>query len=191
MVGDRLSEMISPAAYRMAAGTYLLSPFTPLLFMGEEYGERRPFPYFVNHGEEWLIEAVRKGRAEEFAAFQEEGKTVPDPQSPETFQSAQLSWCFDDDILQFYRQALQLRRELISGEHSFHDVRVEREGGLLSWTCGANWMAYANWGTESSQQKLPEDSKLRLSSSALWNNGTLEMPPSSFALVTFASTKAK
>jgi len=185
MVGDRLSESVSPAAYRMAAGTYLLSPYTPLIFMGEEYGEKKPFPYFVHHGEDWLIEAVRKGRAAEFAAFQEEGKTVPDPQSEETFQSAQLSWSPDEDLLNFYREALRLRREFISGEHAFEDVDVSRQEGLLSWTTSASqWRAYANWGDDSQTVSLTSSSTLRLSGGgAQLSDGSLVLPASAFAFV--------
>ena len=68
-LGDRLSGIVSFEALKLAAGVVILSPFVPLLFMGEEYGETAPFLYFVNHSDPGLIEAVRKGRNEEFADF--------------------------------------------------------------------------------------------------------------------------
>ncbi len=91
MMGDRFSTLISFAGQKLAAGLTLLSPYIPLLFMGEEYGENAPFLYFVDHGEKELIEAVRAGRKEEFRAFHSEG-TPPDPASAETFKKSTLNW---------------------------------------------------------------------------------------------------
>ena len=89
MQGDRLSRIVSFEALKLAAGIILLSPNLPLLFMGEEYGETAPFPYFISHSDPDLIAAVRNGRREESAAFGWEGEP-PDPQAAETFHSAKL-----------------------------------------------------------------------------------------------------
>jgi maltooligosyltrehalose trehalohydrolase len=90
MRGDRLGRIVSFEALKLAAGIILLSPNLPLLFMGEEYGETAPFPYFVSHSDPDLVTAVRRGRREEFASFGWEG-TPPDPQAVETFTSAKLN----------------------------------------------------------------------------------------------------
>ncbi len=114
--GDRLDALIPPAARRLACGLLLLSPATPLLFMGEEYGERRPFPFFCSFGDPALMEAVRRGRREEFAAMTFQwGNAIPDPQAPETFQSALLEWSWPPDSLQgklrlLYQDLLAARR---------------------------------------------------------------------------------
>lgn len=84
LAGDRLTSRQSLEKLKLAAGVVILSPFIPLLFMGEEYGEKSPFQYFVSHSDEDLIEAVRNGRREEFASFQWEGE-IPDPQAESTF----------------------------------------------------------------------------------------------------------
>ena len=89
--GERLSVLVEPAALRLAAAVLLLSPYVPLLFMGEEYGETNPFLYFVSHGDADLIQAVREGRRREFAAFGWAGD-VPDPQSESTFAGSRLDW---------------------------------------------------------------------------------------------------
>ncbi|HXI13249.1 MAG TPA: malto-oligosyltrehalose trehalohydrolase [Thermoanaerobaculia bacterium] len=89
MTGDRLAATLPFAALKLTAGMTLLSPFLPLLFMGEEYGETAPFQYFTSHSDEALVEAVRKGRTREFAAFTWDGE-VPDPQAETTFQSSRL-----------------------------------------------------------------------------------------------------
>jgi len=114
MTGDRLAATLSDQQILLAAAAVILSPFIPLLFMGEEYGERAPFQYFVDHGDADLVEAVRKGRAEEFAAFAWEGE-VPDPQEEETFLRSVVDVKRHRDgreerILSFYRKALKLRR---------------------------------------------------------------------------------
>ncbi len=96
MTGDRFSTLISFAGQKLAAGVTLLSPYIPLLFMGEEYGENAPFLYFVDHGDPDLIESVRTGRKEEFRAFHNEG-TPPDPASVDTFKMSTLNWPSDFD----------------------------------------------------------------------------------------------
>ncbi|HKG32712.1 MAG TPA: malto-oligosyltrehalose trehalohydrolase, partial [Gemmatimonadales bacterium] len=89
--GERLSVLVEPAALRLGAALLLLSPYVPLLFMGEEYGETNPFLYFVSHGDADLIQAVREGRRREFAAFGWAGD-IPDPQSESTFAGSSLDW---------------------------------------------------------------------------------------------------
>lgn len=115
--GDRLSKLVSFEALKLAAGCVLLSPAVPLLFMGEEYGETAPFQYFVSHGDEGLIEAVRKGRKEEFKAFDWKEGQVPDPQAEETFLRSKidLELCRLDlhrTLFEFYRHLLRLRKDV-------------------------------------------------------------------------------
>ena len=91
MLGERLSALGSFEALKLAAGAVLLSPYIPLLFMGEEYGEDAPFLYFVSHSDHALIDAVRQGRKREFGEFQWQGEP-PDPQGVETFQKSKIQW---------------------------------------------------------------------------------------------------
>jgi maltooligosyltrehalose trehalohydrolase len=109
---ERLSSLVDPAAARLAAAMLLLSPFAPLLFMGEEYAETAPFPYFVDHSDPELLEAVRAGRAKEFGR---EGDTF-DPASQATFDLARLDWSRRESregaaMLSLYRALLAARRE--------------------------------------------------------------------------------
>jgi maltooligosyltrehalose trehalohydrolase len=137
--GDRLIETTSLERVKLAAAVVLLSPYLPLLFMGEEYGERAPFPYFVSHSDPALIEAVRRGRKEELARF---GWTEepPDPQAEETFRSAVLRRERDPGVEGFYRELLRLRRELTPLSHRSKEhmkvVGHERERAieLHYWT---------------------------------------------------------
>ncbi len=87
--GDRLSTLIPFSAQQVAIASVLLSPFIPLLFMGEEYGEQAPFQYFIDHGDPGLIEAVRKGRLAEFKPFG--WKHIADPYAIETFEHSRLT----------------------------------------------------------------------------------------------------
>ncbi|WP_018291750.1 malto-oligosyltrehalose trehalohydrolase [Verrucomicrobium sp. 3C] len=91
--GDRLSSILDFSSRKLAAACLLFSGFLPLLFMGEEYGEPHPFPYFVDHEDPELLEAVRKGRKREFAAFHDgAGDDIPDPAAEATYFSAVLQW---------------------------------------------------------------------------------------------------
>ena len=116
MLGERLASLVPLESLKLAAGAILLSPFVPLIFMGEEYGEKAPFLYFVSHSDPALIEAVRKGRAEEFRAFRWEGEPL-DPQSEETFARCKLHWNDHNEgqhgvLRAFYKELLRLRREV-------------------------------------------------------------------------------
>lgn len=115
LLGERLAALVSLERLKLAAGAVLLSPFTPLLFMGEEYGERAPFLYFVSHGDPALVEAVRRGRAREFERFSWNG-TPPDPAAAETFARCRLDRALasrepNRTLLAFHRELLRLRRE--------------------------------------------------------------------------------
>ena len=116
--GDRLSTVVPFEALKLAAGIVLLAPNIPLLFMGEEYGEEAPFQYFVSHSSQELIEVVRRGRREEFAAFGWEGE-LPDPQDEATFlcskvQLARSQRGKHNVLLGFYKTLIRLRKDLFS-----------------------------------------------------------------------------
>ncbi|UCG14481.1 MAG: malto-oligosyltrehalose trehalohydrolase [Deltaproteobacteria bacterium] len=112
---ERLRALVSFEALKLAAGVVLLSPFIPLLFMGEEYGETAPFYYFISHSDPELIEAVRRGRRDEFASFRWQGEP-PDPQDEATFFHSRLNHDLrcqghHEVLYTFYRELIRLRRE--------------------------------------------------------------------------------
>lgn len=113
MLGERLSGLLPFEALKLCAAALLLSPFVPLLFMGEEYGETNPFLFFTSHGDEQLIDAIREGRRKEFAAFHQAG-IAPDPQSEQTFAASVLSWDSQSPgnaaLRQWYRQLISFRK---------------------------------------------------------------------------------
>ena len=127
--GERLSALVSPGRTKIAAALLLTSPFTPLLFQGEEWAASTPFQYFTDHAEGQLGRAVSEGRRSEFAAFGWNPRPVPDPQDAATFERSKLDWNEialppHDDMRDWYRRLLALRRELgAPGE-----VEVECDG---------------------------------------------------------------
>lgn len=115
-LGERLTHLVSFEALKLAAGAVLLSPYIPLVFMGEEYAEEAPFLYFISHHDPDLIEAVRQGRQREFAAFHG-GEDPPDPYHRETFERSKLRWELrhgghHQTLWRFYQTLLRWRREI-------------------------------------------------------------------------------
>lgn len=162
-LGDRSASYLTPSAQRLACGLLMLSPCVPMLFMGEEYAESRPFPFFCSFGDADLIEAVRRGRRAEFAALKFQwGEDIPDPQDPATFESAKLSWqwpagSLSAQVRHLYRDLLLARRTwpaLVDRQHTQARIVettraqsednppavlvVERGGGLAKLVAVAN-----------------------------------------------------
>jgi maltooligosyltrehalose trehalohydrolase len=113
--GDRPSMNLTPQQQLAKAAIVLCSPFTPMLFQGEEWGARTPFCFFTSHPEPELAEAVREGRTREFAAMGWDPDTVADPQDPETFRRSVLDrteQAADEhaEILRTYRALIALRK---------------------------------------------------------------------------------
>jgi len=124
-VGDRLPAETLP----LAAFCTLLSPFVPMLFMGEEYGERRPFQFFTDHVDPFIADATREGRRREFAHFAAFAGEVPDPQDAATFVRSTLDPAGADPALaDLYRRLIALRSELAP---ECEPVAADEEGGTL------------------------------------------------------------
>ncbi|MBL7254434.1 malto-oligosyltrehalose trehalohydrolase [Paractinoplanes lichenicola] len=114
-IGDRISATLSPGLLKVGATLLLTSPFTPMLFMGEEWAASSPWQFFTSHPEPELAAAVQNGRRREFAAHGWAEAEVPDPQDPETFRRSKLDW--DEvakpghaEILDLYKRLIALRR---------------------------------------------------------------------------------
>jgi maltooligosyltrehalose trehalohydrolase len=145
-LGERLSSLVSFEALKTAAAAVILSPFTPLLFMGEEYGESAPFRYFVSHTDPGLIEAVRKGRLAEFSAFGLE-EQAPDPQAEATYLGSKLHAelaCQGNHrvLLSFYTELLRLRKSILSSS-MVREVLSSGTGKVLLVRLGGNQEALA------------------------------------------------
>ncbi|MER6302077.1 malto-oligosyltrehalose trehalohydrolase [Kitasatospora sp. NPDC001539] len=115
-LGDRVSATLSAGRLACGAALVLTSPFTPMLFMGEEWGAATPWQYFTDHTDPELAEAVRQGRRREFAEHGWAAEAVPDPQEPATVLRSVLDWTEPQrephaELLAWYRTLIRLRRE--------------------------------------------------------------------------------
>lgn len=142
-LGDRPSRVLAPGALAVSAAVVLLGPFTPMLFMGEEWGATTPFLYFSDHEEPELAEAISRGRAREFgghgwAELYGADVVVPDPQARETFEGSRLDWAEPGSdggrrMLDLYRALVRLRHTepaIASGDRRATTVRAE-EGAIV------------------------------------------------------------
>ena len=116
-VGDRPSTSLNDATLAATAALVLLSPYTPMLFMGEEWGTRTPFQFFTDHEEEDLARSVSEGRVREFAGFGWDADEIPDPQEHGTVEASRLRWEELDEaeharMLAWYQGLIALRRKL-------------------------------------------------------------------------------
>jgi maltooligosyltrehalose trehalohydrolase len=114
-IGDRPSAYLTPGQLAVSAALALLTPFTAMLFMGEEWGASTPFQFFSSHPEPELAEATRNGRKAEFAEHGWDADDVPDPQDPQTFERSKLDWTEVDVhghavLHRLYRDLVALRR---------------------------------------------------------------------------------
>jgi len=186
--GDRLNGTAAAEAICAMAAIYLLSPQIPMLFMGEEWDARQPFPYFCDFNDD-LNEIVRKGRREELSrlpGFSEgdSADAAPDPTRRETFLSAKLNW--QDPMsaegarrLALYRDLLAVRRSEIiprlsdiGGDSS--DYRVNGKSIEVSWALGdgTSLKLLANVGADAVEDVLPPQGRIIWSQGDL-TNGTL------------------
>jgi maltooligosyltrehalose trehalohydrolase len=137
--GERMSALVSRGLLQVGAALVLTSPFTPMLFMGEEWGAGTPWQYFTAHEHPELAKAVREGRRGEFAAFGWEPEQVPDPQDPATYDASLLDWAELDKephttILNWHVALIGLRRSW----PDLTDGRLPRVG--VAYDEDARWL---------------------------------------------------
>src|SRR3954453_10155125 len=187
-VGNRaLGDRLPPEARPLAAFCMLLSPYTPMLWMGEEHGEEAPFQFFTDHIDEEIAIAPRDGRRREFASFAHfAGEEVPDPQDPATFERSKLTrrggagWA---ELRELYARLLRALRALPRGP--VDDVRADQE---------AQWMRVRRvdytlvMNFSDAEQVVPGDAARALvlathEAVSLRADGAVALPPLAGALV--------
>jgi maltooligosyltrehalose trehalohydrolase len=165
--GERLSMLVDDGLLACGAAILLTSPWTPMLFMGEEWGARTPWQFFTDHTDPDIAEATAQGRKAEFGSHGWDERDVPDPQDPGTFRRSRLDWSEPAAepharLLQWYRDLVALRR----AEPDLHDGRLDRvevtwsdrrlamtRGGLrvlvnlgdAPWACEASGDVVLSW----------------------------------------------
>lgn len=140
-LGDRLATSLPPGLQACAAALVLTGPFTPMLFMGEEWGARTPWQFFTDHTDPELAEAVRNGRRREFGAHGWDQEEIPDPQDPATRDRSCLDWSEPERephgrLLAWYRELIALRRTL----PDLHDPDLASV--KTAFDEDARWLAY-------------------------------------------------
>ncbi|MEX0983300.1 MAG: malto-oligosyltrehalose trehalohydrolase [Bacteroidales bacterium] len=163
--GERLISLTGYETAKLVAGTMFVTPNIPMLFMGEEYGERSPFFYFVSHLDPHLNKLVRKGRSEEFKDFHDDNKEAPDPASPDTFMQSKLSWRITEDdhkksMLSYYKALISLRKSHPVLKIADKDkLEIFEEGELFTlrrWKDGDTVLCFMNFTEEDQSTRIPE-----------------------------------
>ncbi len=160
--GDRLSQSLDEGGLAIAAVLTVLAPFTPMLFMGEEWAASTPWQFFTSHPEPELGKATAEGRKAEFAQMGWDESVVPDPQDPETFSRSKLRWEEKDAgvhgrILALYRALLALRREraeLTDPDFRHLEAACDEQAGWFRLRRGGMEVVVNFSGTEA---ELPAD----------------------------------
>jgi maltooligosyltrehalose trehalohydrolase len=191
--GDRLSATVSPGLLACGAAIVFCSPYTPMVFMGEEWAASTPWQFFASFPDPELAEAVRRGRRGEFAAHGWGEAEVPDPMSPETVRRSTLNWAEVPDpahrpMLELYRTLIALRRQ----HPELADPRLERL--TVGAGPGERWLVLHRGELRLAVNLADEWDNVRLdravgttllASTKVSHSGcVLELPPESFALVT-------
>ncbi|HEV7767232.1 MAG TPA: malto-oligosyltrehalose trehalohydrolase [Thermoanaerobaculia bacterium] len=190
LMGERTAALLPPEKVRLAAAATILAPFLPMLFMGEEYGEKAPFQYFTSHSDPDLIEAVRAGRREEFDDFLWQGE-APDPHDEETFRRSKLNWSLRSNaehaaMWTLYRDLLTLRRNtpaLRSLDLSRVETHADDEQRVLLVRRGDVLLAF-NFSDEQRVVTLPFEGAWHslIESQATIEAGEVTLPPSAFGV---------
>ena len=202
--GDRISAALPPGLLKVAAGLVLTAPFTPMLFMGEEWGATTPWQYFTDHSDSQLGQAVADGRRAEFAGHGWAAAEVPDPQDEATYSRSKLDWSQlgaepHRDLLNWYRELITLRRRW----PELTDPRLDRVDA--SCDVAARWLVIrreaklrvlANLlgrppsGCHSARSAAACSRHRRSRSLAVEGDAAL-LPPSSFAVVAKSDRRCK
>jgi maltooligosyltrehalose trehalohydrolase len=191
--GDRIAATLSPELVKVGAGLVLTSPYTPMLFMGEEWGAVTPWQYFTDHIEPWLAKAVAEGRKAEFGAHGWAAAEIPDPQDKATFLRSKLDWSEHDHdphlgLLAWYRELITLRRarpELVDPRLDRVQADFDEDARWLLVRRGRLRIA-ANLGGQPVRLSLGERGTgvLAASSSGVAiTQDTVTMPPAAFAVI--------
>jgi maltooligosyltrehalose trehalohydrolase len=191
--GDRISADLSAGLLKVGAGLVVTAPFTPMLFMGEEWGAGTPWQYFTDHTDPGLAKAVADGRRAEFAGFGWGTAEIPDPQDEATFLRSKLDWSERDhaghrELLAWYRELIALRRrwpELTDPRLDRMHVDFDEDGRWLVVARGRLRIA-ANLGPGATALPLGEPGAELLAASsagAAIGSDTVAMPATAFAVV--------
>ncbi len=188
-VGERLSMLVEPGLLAAGAAILLTAPWTPMLFMGEEWGAGTPWQYFTDHQDPELAEAVRQGRRSEFGSHGWSFDEVPDPQDPATVRRSTLDWSEPDRepharLLRWYADLIRARREhldLGSGDLTAVAADWDAAGRRLAVQRGSV-LVLANLGDQPWDREASGDVLLSWEDCVKTAGGRVVVPPRSAVL---------
>ncbi|WBB81182.1 malto-oligosyltrehalose trehalohydrolase [Micromonospora sp. WMMD882] len=189
--GDRISATLSPRLLRVGATLLFTAPFTPMLFMGEEWGATTPWQFFTSHPEPELAVAVADGRRREFAAHGWPPGDVPDPQDPQTFVRSRLDWAELDkpehrEMLDFHRRLIALRKSRADLSDPRLDRVDVRHGDRFLMVRRGECLVVANLADRPQRISLPAVVRhvlLATAAGVTVQRDGVELPPESAAVV--------
>jgi maltooligosyltrehalose trehalohydrolase len=202
-VGDRINHTAGFKRAKMAAALYLLSPFVPMVFQGEEWAASTPFLYFADHEDPELARAVSAGRKKEFVAFGWDPDLIPDPEDPETFAASKLRWeevsaGNHSKMLAWYQALIRFRRSepgtsgpclndgtagkvRVTFDEQAKWLRMERRTIAIICNLGDRELVFDE--PEQSRVVLASQSSIQIS------QGKLVLPPDSVAVMSECPSK--
>ncbi|WP_203919901.1 malto-oligosyltrehalose trehalohydrolase [Rugosimonospora africana] len=189
--GDRISALVPESLLRVGATLLLTGPFTPMLFMGEEWAASTPWQFFTSHPEPELASAVASGRRREFAEHGWPDADVPDPQDPATFARSKLDWAELDrpghrEMLAFYRRLIALRKAWPDlSDPRLDRIRVHHGDRYLTIRRGSI-VVLANFADQHRRIGLddwPRDVLLATEPGLVLIRSAVELPPQSAAVI--------
>lgn len=197
--GERLEHLVGFDAAKVALGITLLAPYTPMLFMGEEWATSSPFMYFADHEDEEMRAAVAKGRKAEFAAFGFDGE-VPNPEDVSTFEASKLNW--DEinegkhaEMLAWAKALIHIRRcSVCLNDGSMHELLVSHDDVRKTLVMQRGQARIlVNLGATCQSFDLLEGEEFELGSRAELkpNSGSIELPGMSLVLLMSSSEEAE
>jgi len=197
-VGDRISSTVGVERAKIAAALFLLSPFVPMLFQGEEWAASTPFLYFADHSNPELAHAVSEGRKKEFAAFGWNPASIPDPENPSTFEASKLRW--DEvkvgdhaEMLAWYKALIRFRRDtpcLNNGNAGNVRVTFDENGKWLRMERG-EVIVICNLGDREQTFGVSSHGRIVLASQSAiqMSECKLALPPDSVVVLSHGSTR--
>ena len=190
--GDRLEHIIGLDKAKVAAGIVLTSPFTPMIFQGEEFAASTPFQYFADHEDEEMAKLVSAGRKKEFAAFGWDDGAIPDPEDRETFLRSKLNWDevhqdYHADMLDWFTKLIHIRRaspSLNDGDTAHTQIIFEPEEKWLVMERG-QVKVLTNLGSKPAEFDVPSGYRLIAQSrpEITIEGEKAKLPPNTFAIL--------
>jgi maltooligosyltrehalose trehalohydrolase len=192
VVGDRINHIAGIDRAKIAAAIFLIAPFVPMLFQGEEWAASSPFQYFADHDDPELARLVSEGRRREFSTFGWDPQSIPDPEHLSTFEASKLKWeevneGEHSEMLEWYRALIHLRRSTpclnngsagntrVNYDEAKKWIRIER--GAITTICNLEQQAQSFSTSQPGSIVLASGSEIKI------DGRTVNLPPNAIVVL--------